>query len=62
MGSSKAPVKLPTDNIIRFWEHHWIEHRFLMEPSTKIMVEETIKRLKQLKDSETAKEGYNGRE
>ncbi|MBA7573268.1 hypothetical protein ES708_15064 [subsurface metagenome] len=38
------------DNLIQFWKDSLAQHRLLMNPSTIYLVEQTIKRLAELKE------------
>ncbi|MBA7543138.1 hypothetical protein ES705_35465 [subsurface metagenome] len=43
------------DNLIRFWEAALSQGRLLMNPSTIVLVEQTIKALEELKKIKEAK-------
>jgi len=43
---------IPIENLISFWENSLQEHCHQMSPSIAVLTEQTIMRLKELKDKE----------
>jgi len=49
------------DSLIHFWKDSLAEHRLLMSPSTIYLVEQTIKRLEELKHTKELNNDANGK-